>query len=435
MTARLKEIGEQPGGLSSWMEGLSAHQREQLTNLLRGAKEAVSNNVPEPSRRALRLVALNTAIPFVGFGFLDNAILIVAGDAIDTSLGVVLGISTMCAAALGNIISDVAGILLGTAIEDFCVNHLKLPSPDLSSAQRQLRSVRFASQWGCAIGVVVGCIIGMFPLLFLDSNKVQARKREAHLDQLFRDVVTSAGSLVGAARTSMYLLVNPDNEEDGSERSSGGGNAMFHRMATKEGSPRPVPDGKYLYVKYENSTGPSKSELEKKEQWIPLGRGIVSRAILTGEAWNIADVSNEADFAPDVGYAWDGAPGSETRSMVCVPIMNSAGRPIAVIQAINKVGRGREDLEEGKSPPSSSHEPRPFSESDVQILKALASHISVSLQRMYEQAEGDQAETRLQDTIRLLHDYGLAGISSKEADDPQGLGIMKLARRPLFPED
>ena len=83
---------------------------------------------------------------------------------------------------------------------------------------------------------------------------------------------------------------------------------------------------------------------------------------------------------------------------------------------------------------SSLHEARPFTESDVQILKALASHISVSLQRMYEQEEGDQAEMRLKDTIRLLHDYGLAGISDTK-DDSDGLGVMKLKRRPLFPEE
>lgn len=43
--------------------------------------------VPPPSYHDLRLVALAQAIPFLGFGFMDNAILIIAGDAIDTSLG------------------------------------------------------------------------------------------------------------------------------------------------------------------------------------------------------------------------------------------------------------------------------------------------------------------------------------------------------------
>ena len=59
--------------------------------------------IPQPSARDLQLVALNVGVPFIGFGIMDNAILIMAGDAIDVSLGVAFNISTLCAAALGNI--------------------------------------------------------------------------------------------------------------------------------------------------------------------------------------------------------------------------------------------------------------------------------------------------------------------------------------------
>ena len=95
---------------------------------------------------------------------------------------------------------------LGTVVEDFCARYLSLPVPSLTSAQRQLRSVRFANQLGCAIGLVIGCIIGMFPLLILDSNHVQAMKRQAALDSLFQDVVTEAGGLVNAQRTRLYIV-------------------------------------------------------------------------------------------------------------------------------------------------------------------------------------------------------------------------------------
>jgi hypothetical protein len=43
----------------------------------------------------------------LGFGFLDNFIMIVAGEYIDLTLGVTLGISTMAAAALGKLVSAV----------------------------------------------------------------------------------------------------------------------------------------------------------------------------------------------------------------------------------------------------------------------------------------------------------------------------------------
>lgn len=157
---------------------LSPEARRELA----GLSFDTNKQVPEPSFIDLRLVALNQAIPFVGFGIMDNAILIIAGDAIDTSLGVLLGISTLCAAAIGNIISDVAGVMLGTVIEDFCAR-LGLPVPNISAAQRQLRSVRFAGQFGCALGIVVGCIIGMFPLLFLDAKKSQRLKQVSILEK------------------------------------------------------------------------------------------------------------------------------------------------------------------------------------------------------------------------------------------------------------
>ena len=154
--------------------------------------------IKDPSYQDLKAVALAQAIPFIGFGFMDNSILIVAGDAIDTTLGVVLGISTLCAAAIGNIISDLAGIGLGTVIEDFCAQRLGLKPPDLTAAQRQLRKVRFASQMGMATGMTIGCILGMFPLLFIDSDKIQNLKKKKHLESLFMDVVSEAKTLIGA---------------------------------------------------------------------------------------------------------------------------------------------------------------------------------------------------------------------------------------------
>uniref|UniRef100_A0A8C5N1U1 Transmembrane protein 65 n=1 Tax=Leptobrachium leishanense TaxID=445787 RepID=A0A8C5N1U1_9ANUR len=66
--------------------------------------------VAPPTTGQLKYVFFHNALPFVGFGFLDNAIMIAAGTQIELSIGVVLGISTMAAAALGNLVSDLAGL-------------------------------------------------------------------------------------------------------------------------------------------------------------------------------------------------------------------------------------------------------------------------------------------------------------------------------------
>ena len=160
------------------------NQYVSIRTLANEAKPKVSpDSVPEPTKQELRIVALHQAIPFVGFGFMDNSILLLSGEAIDMYLGVKLGISTMCAAALGNIISDLAGVALGTVIEDAVAKWSKKieqvtngrirlpPMPKLTYEQRNLRSVRYSTQMGCAIGLTIGCVIGMFPLLFFPDDQ------------------------------------------------------------------------------------------------------------------------------------------------------------------------------------------------------------------------------------------------------------------------
>lgn len=44
--------------------------------------------------------------------------MLVSGDYIEMSIGVTMGISTMAAAALGNVIADVLGLNLGGLIEE-----------------------------------------------------------------------------------------------------------------------------------------------------------------------------------------------------------------------------------------------------------------------------------------------------------------------------
>lgn len=54
---------------------------------------------------------------FFGKGFMDNFIMILAGDAIDASIGTYFGLSMMASAALGNLVSDVMGIGLGDVVD------------------------------------------------------------------------------------------------------------------------------------------------------------------------------------------------------------------------------------------------------------------------------------------------------------------------------
>ena len=55
------------------------------------------------------MVSIGGCTGQVGFGFLDNSIMLLAGDAIECTLAVKFGISTMACCALGNIVGDVRG--------------------------------------------------------------------------------------------------------------------------------------------------------------------------------------------------------------------------------------------------------------------------------------------------------------------------------------
>jgi putative methionine-R-sulfoxide reductase with GAF domain len=413
---------------------------------------------------------------------MDNAILVIAGDAIDTSLGVMFGMSTLCAAAIGNIISDLCGIGLGTIIEDFCANTLKLPVPQLTTAQRQLRSVRYASQFGTAVGMTIGCILGMFPLLFIDTHKADKLRKKAQLENLFQDVVLGGRTLVAAEITTLYLRVNKDehaiSERDkkisssdnngfvswissffifgsgssgGSSSSSGGLSVLPYK---------PSASGEYLYAMYymipasvAQSTQPKQvglstpvrhrdSTLAKEghhtpkaslqhclhDKLIPLGRGIVSRALLTGDTWNIADVSDEPDFFPMISATATSTGGmthsnqGSFRNLVVVPILDGRGRAIGVLEAINKIhneATKEEEEEEG------------FTNQDVEILKSLASHISVSLQVFYQDSE--EGEVRLRDTIRIFKEMGIQGVTESTGMDGQHNNSNSARISGLFP--
>ncbi|XP_053101581.1 transmembrane protein 65 isoform X2 [Hemicordylus capensis] len=126
--------------------------------------------VAPPSTGQLKHVFFHNAIPFVGFGFFDNAIMIAAGTQIELSIGIVFGISTMAAAALGNLVSDLAGLGLAGYVEAMA-SRLGLSIPDLTPKQADMWQTRLSAHLGKAVGVTIGCLLGMFPLFFFGDEE------------------------------------------------------------------------------------------------------------------------------------------------------------------------------------------------------------------------------------------------------------------------
>ena len=116
-----------PSSAVKWVNALSAEEREYVMVALQkkiaqdnSAKKTTTTKTEvatstigvatRPTNSDLYRLSIQQGLPFVGFGFLDNFIMIVAGESIETFLGASLVISTMAAAALGNTLSDVFGI-------------------------------------------------------------------------------------------------------------------------------------------------------------------------------------------------------------------------------------------------------------------------------------------------------------------------------------
>ena len=110
----------------------------------------------------LRALAIQNIIPFIGFGCVDNSLMILSGDLIDSTIGVALGISTLAAAALGNAMSNSLGMVLHGFIERFA-NSIGLPDPRLTVTQRHAKSVKNVKMVSGVAGVMIGCVLGALP--------------------------------------------------------------------------------------------------------------------------------------------------------------------------------------------------------------------------------------------------------------------------------
>lgn len=65
--------------------------------------------VERPTYDQLKLLFLHSAIPMIGFGIVDQTIMLHAGNVIDCTIGVLFGLSTLTAAAFGQLCSDSCG--------------------------------------------------------------------------------------------------------------------------------------------------------------------------------------------------------------------------------------------------------------------------------------------------------------------------------------
>jgi len=165
-------------GVKGFVDLLGSKERQMLFDELNYRKdssiqliiEMKENEKLAPTVKQLKQIAFHQAIPFIGFGFLDNLIMILAGDYIDTKIGITLGISTMTAAGLGNAISDVAGVGSAWYVENLAAK-VGVEYPKITPVQAEMFRTRMCIQFGRMLGVFLGCLIGISPLLFIPTRE------------------------------------------------------------------------------------------------------------------------------------------------------------------------------------------------------------------------------------------------------------------------
>lgn len=252
-----------------------------------------AGGAPPPTWQQLRVVFIASAAPMVGFGFMDNLVMIRAGDAIDNSIGVRFGLATLTAAAFGQVFSDVAGVMFGGVVEDF-FTRIGMPVPTITAAQRQLRSVKLTGTVGAVCGVVVGCLLGMVNLAFMDLEAAERLKKQKELDTIFRTVIAEGNESMQAERTSLFVVDHAKQE-------------VWSRVATGLGD---------------------------REIRVPIEGSVVGSVVADGKTLNIVDAYKDKRFNRHV----DAQTGFHTRSILCVPVAapEDPKKVIAVVEMINK---------------------------------------------------------------------------------------------------
>lgn len=210
-------FGETSPGAKEALDA-KVHERQELLRKLRALSEDEQEDlwrdlqaspdddaeIPRPEFGQLMRYFAMVSVPYIGFGFADNLLMIVFGEQIEVKLGGVFHISTMVAAGFGNLFSDVIGLGLGGFIEQFS-EKLGLKPHGMTPEQLTLKSSRIVGGLSALIGISVGCVLGMVPLVFEDQDKRRLHSLFNHMDIDRNGKIDEAEMGAAFAKANIYL--------------------------------------------------------------------------------------------------------------------------------------------------------------------------------------------------------------------------------------
>lgn len=292
----------------------------------------------------------------IGFGFMDNMVMIQAGDLIDNTIGVKFGLATLTAAACGQVFSDVSGVCFGGVVDAMCAK-MGLPVADISTAQRQLAVVKRVGTFGSVVGVVIGCCLGMVSLLFMDLEAAERAKKQQELDTIFKTVILEGSETLNAERCSLFV-VDPKKQEVWT-RAATGVKAIIKVGINDSLAGAAVIDKKVINVKnaYDHPKFNKKHDLET---------GFKTQSILCVPVFR--------DHGVGAGEA------GEAREDTASPSSES-GEVVAVVQLVNRMRKTTDSKSNGVSGGGVGKEVdmNGFDEQDERAARMLARHVGIFL--------------------------------------------------------
>eukprot|EP00747_Dinoflagellata_sp_TGD_P058230 gnl/TRDRNA2_/TRDRNA2_151032_c0_seq2.p1 gnl/TRDRNA2_/TRDRNA2_151032_c0~~gnl/TRDRNA2_/TRDRNA2_151032_c0_seq2.p1 ORF type:complete len:642 (+),score=97.32 gnl/TRDRNA2_/TRDRNA2_151032_c0_seq2:100-1926(+) len=233
----------------------------------------------------------------------------------------------MAAAAVGNTISDIVGIYSGGLIEHVAEHYFDIREPPLSSDQRLLPATKTWQYFGQVIGITIGCILGMCPLLFIDAQEGSRLKRQKELETMLLEAMPNVKRIV---RAEAVVLMAVDEEK-----------GLLCNLSRTDNLPASFSMG--------------------------LSEGVMGYVAKTSHFINTADVTKTVSYRPHLHDRFQGTD-IRVKSILAMPMMRGE-KVVGVLTAINK--------EHGA----------PFSTKDEDSLSFIASHIAVRMETLFDEQQ------------------------------------------------
>ncbi|GAB64984.1 hypothetical protein PCYB_041860 [Plasmodium cynomolgi strain B] len=319
------EKGEQP----SEGHNIDLHRDDSQSSSDDGKDELTEKLKKKNEIKKVLNIIFCSSIPMIGFGFMDQFIMIRLGDIFDASIGVSFGISTLCAASFGQLCSDTFGIFFG-----YVLNYLLQTYKVIQPAKFDIKNkvYQYCTLVGSVLGILLGCALGMLQLIFIDTTKSERLKKKKELDFIFQMVMCDCSNILNCEASTLFLYDKAKNE-------------LWSKAI----------HGRKNIIKISANSNEKSFNL-----WVLRNKEII----------NCKDVVNNELYNPSHDEKFN----FKTRTILAAPILDRNNEVVGVLMFLNKLR---------------SHGGY-FTRNDEKLAEMMSKHISIFMEKFNYISEGDK---------------------------------------------